>query len=316
MQRIIDGVLFESNTIADSWEVRTFLVNGHKEVSARQMVTWHEVGAVLPYERTGDGYKGAATLENVAKWAEQDAADLEDKRLHSLKKSAQRAKSMCRKVIKAENFNELLTLTYRENQQDRELCKKHFKEWVRRMKKALGGFRYCAGFEPQERGAMHVHVACHKLASHGTVKGVKIKAWELGTRIWRDVVGDVQLAGPLRPGEVLATLTGGLCFVGGKVKNGGNKRRRNMSIGKMASYVSKYIMKDYENAPEEKNRYSRSNGTVVPKATLQQFHAMSLLQLIDAVFECCGDDVIISHRIAPLADGYWLVTEPNPGGSR
>lgn len=163
---------------------------------------------------------------------------------------------------------------------------------------------------------MHVHVACHKLPQHGTVKGVKIKAWELGTRIWRDVVGDVEIPGPLRPGEDRPMLSGGMCFVGGKTKNGGGKRRRNMSIGKMASYVSKYILKDYEDSPEEKNRYSRSNGTVLPKSSLKQYHQMTLLQMIEDVFCCEDGDVIISHRIGQSGDSYWLVTEPDPLISR
>lgn len=312
MERIIDGVLYESKKIANSWDVRTFTVNGHTEISATNAVSWHEVGSFPAYQRSGDGYQGAATAENLAKWALQDKADLEDRRLGSLKKSAQRAKSMCRRVIKSEGFNELLTLTYRDNQCDRALCKIHFKEWVRRMKRALGDFRYCASFETQGRGAMHVHVACNKLAAQGTLRGVKIKSWELGTRIWRDIVGDVSHAGPMRIGEIRGSSTGGLCFVGGKVKNGGEKRRRNMSIGKMASYVSKYILKDFENAPEETNRYSRSNGTFVPKPVLKKFHGYTLAELIDLVFICADTDIVISHSLSRLKDGYWLVTEPKP----
>jgi hypothetical protein len=86
-----------------------------------------------------------------------------------------------------------------------------------------------------------------------------------------------------------------------------------MSIGKMASYVSKYILKDYENSPEEKNRYSRSNGTVVPKSQLLKFTGLTLLECIDLAFQSGEGDVIISHRIGPWKDSYWLVTEQNPG---
>ena len=68
------------------------------------------------------------------------------------------------------------------------------------MKRALGTFRYCASFETQDRGAMHVHIATHKLPQHAKHNGVVVKAWQLGTRIWRDVVKEL----------------GGLCFVGGK----------------------------------------------------------------------------------------------------
>lgn len=311
MERIIDGVLYESKIIPDAWDVRVFEVNGHREISARNAVVWEEKGFLPPnpHYRHGDGYKGAPTLENLAKWAAQDAADVEDRRKKSLKKSAARAMTMCRRVIKAECFNELLTLTYRANQTDRELCKKHFKEWVRRMKKALGDFRFCASFEMQERGAMHVHVATHKLPQHAQYKGVKVKAWEVGTRIWRNIVGNIELVGPMLPGVERPVWTGGLCFVGGKPKNA-KSRRKNMSIGKMASYVSKYILKDYEASPEEKNRYSRSNGTVVPKSVLVRLFDCTLLECIAAAFQGDDGDVIISHRVGHFLDSYWLVTEP------
>lgn len=314
MERIIDGVLYEGKPLPNSWEMRTFEVNGHRETSVRPFIQWEEVQAVAPYSREGDGYLGAATAENLEKWAAQDAADAEDRRLNSLKKSAARAKTMCRRVIKAEAFNEMLTLTYRENQDDRELCKKHFAEWMRRMKKALGGFRFCASFELQDRGAMHVHVATHKLPISATLKGVKVQAWRLGTLIWRDIVGR-ELCGPLLPskhGLKRPKIDNGLCFVGGKTKHGAPRKRQAMSIGKMASYVSKYILKDFEQCPEEKNRYSRSNGTVIPKSVLVKLHGMTLSEVIDLAFECGEGDVILSHRIGSMKDSYWLVTEKLP----
>lgn len=314
METIIDGILYERKLVADAWDVRTFEVNGHRETSIRQQTEWVEAGDALPYARQGDGFKGAATLENVEKWALQDAADAEDRRLHSLEKSAARAKTMCRRVIKAEAFNEMLTLTYRECQNDRELCKKHFNIWFKRMKRALGSFRFCASFELQERGAMHVHVATHKLPEMANHKGVKVQAWRVGTLIWRDIVGH-DMCGPLLPSQTFfkrPKIDNGLCFVGGKSRFGGHKRRKNMSIGKMASYVSKYILKDYKDSPEEKNRYSRSNGTVIPKSVLTKFHGMSLAEVIDLAFECGEGDVILAHRVGQWKDSYWLVTERLP----
>lgn len=312
MNRIIDGVLYESKLVPNGWDVRVFEVNGHRETSIRQSNVWVEACDVLPYVREGDGFKGAATPENLEKWALQDAADAEDRRIFSLKKSAARAKTMCRRVIKAECFNEMLTLTYRENQQDRALCKIHFKEWFRRMKKALGGFRFCASFEMQDRGAMHVHVATHKLPVSANHKGVKIQAWRLGTAIWRDIVNR-EVCGPMLPGfegSKRLKFDNGMCFVGGKTKFGGQKRRRNQSIGKIASYVSKYILKDFDLSPEEKNRYSRSDGTVIPKPVLMKFYDLTLAECIELSFHCGEGDVILAHRVGPWKDSYWLVTEP------
>lgn len=141
---------------------------------------------------------------------------------------------------------------------------------------------------------MHVHIATHKLPEHANYKGVKVKAWQLGTKIWRDIVGE----------------NNGLCFVGGQTKNGGH--RRNLSLGKMAAYVSKYILKDYEESPEEKNRYSRSNGTVVPKSKVMYFNDMSMTDIIALCFECRDGDSIVSHHVDATNGAYWLCTEPAP----
>jgi hypothetical protein len=319
MQRIIDGFLYESKTIPDSWDVRTFEVNGHREISARNTVQWIEVGgAPLDVSRMGsylDGkgnmkFGGQPTAEQVAKWDAQDVAEKEERRQNSLRASARRAKTTCRRVIKAEGYDQMLTLTYRSNQNNLELAKVHLKEWVRRMKKALGCFRYCAAPEPQKRGAVHWHVMTHRMPQAALHKGVKVKAWQLGTLIWRDVIGDYPFEGPLLPHAVWPVVTNGLCFVGGKSKNGQPRSARPMSVGQAASYVSKYILKNFEDAPEEKNRYSRSNGTAVPKSQLITLHGCSLAEVIEAAFQLEVGDVVISHTVGPWQDSYWLVTEP------
>jgi len=303
MERILrlpDGshIRLEGKVLPDSWEVREWRANGVLERSARPTVVWEEVGLAHPpmtYEERvayiKDNFFGKARDKRLAELDEE----VEDKRMRSLRSAARRAKTMCRRVIITEGFDELLTLTYRENQEDRDLCKQHFKIWYGRMKRALGGFRFCASFERQERGAMHVHIATHKLPQHAVHKGVKIKAWELGTRIWRDIVG----------------ADNGLCFVGGHSKWGGHKRRKNMGLAKMAAYVSKYITKDFEDAPSETNRYSRSNGTQVGKVHHMRLEC-SYRELIDVTFEQGEGDVVIAHRVSKWGDGVWLVTEASP----
>lgn len=298
MQRIVDGILYEGNRVENAWDVSIWEGRGHREVSARQVVEWSELGPVPPLKE----------LDAV-----EDAEFIAEQHERALKKAAQRAQTMCRRIIKAEGFDELLTITYRENQQDRAECKKHFKEWVRRMKRALGGlvdvvdpvtgeihkkwkdgdFRYCASFERQDRGAMHVHVACFKLPKHLIHKSVKIEGWRLGTDVWRGIVGK----------------DNGLVFVGGKSK-WSKKRRKNMSPAKMASYVSKYIMKDYAESPSGSNRYSRSNAIDVPKPIHVRLTGASLADAIGAMFECRDGDVVVSHRLGAFKDSYWLCTEP------
>ena len=300
MERIVsfagERVLLRGTVLEDTWEVLVKESNGHRELSFKNAVLWEDTGELCPspFEVYIQQFEGQELADRLAE-REQELAE---KREKQRERNAQRAKSKCRWIIKSQGLDELLTLTYRENQQDRALCKKHFEIWVRRMKAALGGkFVYCASFERQERGAMHVHVACHKLPSHGVRKGQKIKAWKLGTEIWRSIIGE----------------DNGLCFVGGKTRHGGH--RRNLSLAKLAAYVSKYIMKDYHDSPAETNRYSRSNGLSVPKARKMTFAGLTFGEMVELAFECADGDVIVSHRVTRdqwSGGRYWLVTEPDP----
>lgn len=283
MERIVNGLRFTGQVVENCFDVRTWLCNGVMERSARPVVEWEESSLLE------GGYKDIPFDEPDPV---KDADWIAEQKEKSLKRSANRAKTMCRRFIISESFDEMLTLTYRENQPDRDLCKKHFSIWSKRMKRALGGFRYCASFEVQERGSMHVHCATHKLPTHANYKGVKIKAWQLGTKIWRDIVGD----------------DNGLCFVGAAPSKWGSGRRKNLSLAKMANYVSKYILKDFMLAPEESNRYSRSNGQVLGEVwTVRMTGPLS--EVIAACFEVKDGDVMVSHRVSKWSDRWWLCTE-------
>jgi hypothetical protein len=285
MYRIIDGILFEGKTLSDTFDVRLWERNGHREISARPVVEWSEV----------------CVPDKAALWVKdevRDAAYLEEKKLKNLRRAALRAKTQCRRFIKAHGLDEMLTITYRQNQEDEALFKEHMAKWYRRMRKALGEFVYCAGYEKQDRGAWHAHVACHRLPKHATYKGVKIEAWKLGTTIWRDIVGKTP------DGK-----EGGLVYVGGKPKWG--KRRQRMSVGKNAGYVSKYILKHFEDFPEGSNRYSRSNGDVVGKPVTMRLHGKSLAEVIADAFMVFDGEVVLSHRVSRWSDAWYLSTEPD-----
>ena len=155
----------------------------------------------------------------------------------------------------------------------------------------VGALRICAAFEAQERGSMHVHCATHKMPTVALYKGVKVLTWKLGTRIWRDIVG----------------ADNGLCFVGAK-KGSAGKRLHKLSLAKLANYVSKYILKDFQDAPGESNRYSRSNGKVLADVHVVRFNG-TLADIVGACFQCNDGDVIVSHRVGYFGDSWWLCTE-------
>lgn len=285
LEKIVNGLRFEGTVSDNCWDVRTWKSNGVMERHASRVIEWRESSLIE------GGYEAIPFDVDPVR----DAEYLAEQKDKSLRASARRAKTMCRRFIISENFNEMLTLTYRENQPDRDLCKRHFKEWVRRMKRALGDFRYCASFEVQERGSMHVHCATHKLPTHARYKGVKIKAWQLGTAIWRAIVG----------------ADNGMCFVGAAPSKFGSARRKNLSLAKMASYVSKYILKDFMLAPEETNRYSRSNGQVIADVHVARLNG-PLSEVIGACFEVGEGDVIVSHHVSRYGGIWWLCTESAP----
>lgn len=275
MQRIVDGIAFEGKADYGQWDITVWEKNGHREISARPYIAWTEIGPAPDWSHLGEPDPLL------------DAQMAAERHERNLRRAANRAKTMCRRFIKVKGFNEMLTLTYRENMQDEALCKRHFKEWVRRMRVALGSFDYCAGFEPQERGAWHVHCSTYKLPKRVTYKGRTMEGWRLGTAIWRAVVGRED---------------GGMCFVGGKGK------RLGQSTAKMAAYVSKYIIKHYELMPEGRNRYSHSEGTDVPKPERLRMVG-DLREIIARCFWAEVGEVIVSHRIGRWADSYFLCTE-------
>lgn len=299
MQRIVDGILYEGKAVPNAWEVRSWRSNGVLERSVGPVYEWSELGPCPELDEPDP---------------ERDAEWLEDKRLDCLRKAAQRAKQVCRRTIISEGFDELLTITTRAVY-DAPTFKRYFKEWVRRMRRALGGqFRYCAGFEPQERGAYHAHVACFKLPKHAQHKGVRIPGWRLGTEIWRAIVG----------------ADNGLVFVGGKGRYG-LPRRQGFTLAKMAAYVSKYIIKDYDKLPPGMNRYSSSDGvplsaeeqeeyrrqglrvprvrSVIPAVERERITGLTLAEVIELTFELCEGDSLVSHRVGRWKDSVWLCTE-------
>ncbi|WP_418121289.1 rolling circle replication-associated protein [Variovorax sp. 160MFSha2.1] len=289
MQRIVDGIAYEGKYVDDAYDVRVWECNGHREISAQRVIEWHEIGPAPDWESIlGE------------KDPEREEADAAERKEAARKRNASRAKTTCRRFIKSMGFNELLTLTYRENQTDEALCKKHARAFFRRMSQLIPGFGYCAGYEPQQRGAWHVHAAVYKLPEFVKVRFPakveggfierKVPAKHVGTMVWRAIVGK----------------DNGLCFVGGK-KAG---RGLTSSLAKMAAYVSKYILKHAELFPEGKQRYTHSKGDQpLPKSVATRFTGVSLLELIPRCFWLEDGEVIVTHHIGRWRDSYYLCTE-------
>ncbi len=164
-------------------------------------------------------------------WSEMSEEDIEYRtrrgegdRVRSSVAAARRAKRNVRHKCKLLKAKYMLTLTTRVIITDAEVMQRYFQEFVRRIRQVTS-FEYVATHELQKRGALHLHVAV-----------ANRQDYKLLWSIWLRVVGKDQ-------GRVHVT--------------SGNKKA---STNRIASYISKYIAKSFEDGELNKKRYWASRG--------------------------------------------------------
>lgn len=273
--RLIDGWLFESKP-SDEFELRVHnLGNGHREAVIQRQDVWEEIRLATPDE--------------LEMWAREREEGEEERREANRLRAARRAKTKVRRMVKVLGLDALLTLTYKANQQDLSLCKTHMKEFVRRMRRVLPGFVYVAAFERQTRGAWHVHMAIHALPRGLPSNGVKVKSFDVVRAVWRSVVGSL----------------------GGNIDQQRKKRWSNHSSGKLAAYLSKYMLKAFEDGDDWSNRYSATSGVQLPKAQVVRFRAYALADLIALAYDEVASGVCeIMTWLSRWGDTFFMSTEP------
>lgn len=260
--------------------VRRVLGNGHVECVVRPLVTWTVAG-----ELTDEAY---------ALYQESREIHAEERRQANLERAAHRAKRRVRHLCKAAGVDTLLTLTYQANMTDWALLKRHVKEFNRRMSRLIPGWFYVAGYERQERGAWHVHMAVHrvpKMLEHA--RGVKVKSYSVIRAVWRSVVGEL----------------------GGNVDLQASKRMRAPS--RIASYLSKYMTKAFADGDAWSNRFSSSKGITVPKPQRMRFVGWNMADVLTAVLDdldlACGyrhSDQLQWH-LSRFRDSCWFILDTN-----
>lgn len=164
----------------------------------------------------------------------------EGDREKNIERAARRAKTAVRRRCKAIQANCMVTLTYRENMQDKDRMMRDFKAFRKRLE-SIGDFEYVAITEPQARGALHLHIACQQFPAYlKNEHGVRVKSYALISSMWSRVIGRGN-------GNVNFT-----------------KPRGRNSAHRIASYIGKYLAKQMETALNKK-KYWSSKGIVVPK---------------------------------------------------
>nr|DAH82798.1 MAG TPA: protein of unknown function DUF1424 [Inoviridae sp.] len=285
MQRIIGRDIYEGK-ISDEHEVILHdLGHGQKEASISRSVWWEHTGT-MSEEAYAMYLEAVERLNNDPDWlAEKEAKNRE--------RSARRAKTKVRRICKTMGVDALLTLTYQANMQDLDACKKHMKEFVRRIRRLIPDFVYVAAFEQQKRGAWHVHMAVRKLPFKlAASNGVKVGSYNVIRAVWRRVVGEL----------------------GGNIDEARKKRHSRKSPAQMASYISKYILKAFEEGEDHSNRYS-SSAYCLPAPQRMRFMAESMADLIALVYcELGMPGTITNPWVSAWGDRFFMTSEPDPGG--
>lgn len=241
--RIIAGALYRREPQPYAYDIRIHdLGNGHGEGVSLPRHAWHEVGLV-----TADALAAAEMSANHI-WQDGEwvpyvpsQQELLDRAARNRERSARRSRTQVRRLVKAKSLTTMLTLTYRENMEDRAKMARDFDVFMKRIRRVFPGFEYVCVFERQKRGAWHAHIAVPRVLSHYLHKGTLVKSYDLLRAVWRAVVGE---------GNVDVS----------------KAMRRSKSLAKLAGYLSKYIGKTFDEN-HEGDSY-RASGKALPKPTI------------------------------------------------
>lgn len=234
MLKIVDGIPFVGQA-TDRYRVKAVdLGNGHIEASAVRVIEWQEADWSPEYM--------ADVLEAIERAkAEEDQGERE---ALNRKRAARRAKTRVRRLCKASGLDTLLTLTYRGAQPDLDVCKRHVKEFNRRMLRVLPGFCFVACFELQKRGTWHVHMATKAIPAV-LPGGAEWRSFNVIRAIWRGVTGELE----------------------GNIDVQRRKYNSTKSAAQVAAYIAKYIGKGFEeDHGAGRDRWTRYGVTDTPEA--------------------------------------------------
>ena len=286
MLRLVDGMLYRGKP-ADEFQLTVHrLGNGHAEASVRRSIWWEE--------------DKVATPEIIDLWAKQREESADERREANRQRGARRATTRVRRLVKVAGMDALLTLTYREKLTDLALCKKHLKEFNRRMRRLIPGWRWVAAFEKQDRGAWHVHMAIDTLPRElPASNGVKVKSYNIVRAVWRSVVGHDN----------------------GNIDQSRRRRHARSSAAKVAAYISKYMLKAFADGDAWSNRYSAGGLDALPAAQRVRFLGYSLSDMVQLAYDEIATGVCDCwpqlRKFGDVAEAFFLSVgpmRPSPGG--
>lgn len=285
--QVIEGVLYERHTSPYAYIATIHaLNNGQVEAGVRPQYGWREVGNLTPCAQQ-------AYLEACENPVIASPLELEERHKSNRERATKRARSLVRRRCKHQGLVEILTLTYRENQIDRERMARDLDVFLKRVRRVVHNFEYVAVFERQKRGAWHAHLAVRRILPLyvvGTGKNQKmVKSFDLLRSMWRGVVGSDN-------GNIDVS----------------KRRKQRWSPAKIAGYISKYIGKNFGDNLKHENSYSSSNGSM--PAPIRYSFATG----VDAFFglhDLLSLELANANKYETLFPntGFWISISPRTG---
>lgn len=256
--RVVDGVLCRRHETPYAYDLKIHRLGHHYESVASPRYGWAEVDSLSPGALTDAAMAEGNVWVNGA-WEPAPPPAPLDVLFHAAEnreRSVRRARAGVRKRVKCFGLNEMITLTYAENMLDRARIRRDVDVLFKRIRRVIPSFEYVCVFEPQERGAWHAHIACHRIQSHYLHRGVLVKSYDLLRSFWYQVTGGA----------------GGRIRVGPKE---GRPRAFVRSPGKLAGYLQKYIGKGVGVSQVGGDSYSSSGS--LPKPEIWRYNGTELL---------------------------------------
>lgn len=268
--------------------------HGTPELTVRPADFGHENARIMDAYRRAVGVTESGQVVNLASGNRSGKRTAKVRTEDCLRASCQRSKSKCRRQVMQLRPTHLYTFTTRATYA-LDVMWRIWARFVRLMDAADASFRYVV--VPQEHpngklGHWHFHAPCVTVLNHKAVRRLWhiAVAAESGVRITRT------LSGPDAPGNVddgrRRTKDGRIVSWGGEP----SKRAK-----RMAGYVGRYIVAQFESVEFNRKRYAVSRGLGLPP---QVSFYLDALTFEDAVREAC--------RLlrATLPDGSPMLEEP------
>lgn len=222
-------------------------------------------------------------------------AEQEERRKANIDRSVRRSRQSIRYRAHQMSADRLLTLTVRDNVEDRDYMHKAFTKFLRLVragyKERKGHFDYVAVLEKQERGALHIHLAVRGFQPINFLR----KCW------YKALDGQGNEQGEHTPGAVNVTSAD---------KSKWGHTGRQWKSKKLVGYLCKYLGKTFGAEDKEKRRYWSSADIKVPKSQLLWIAGEDITTAIVSTIRtlklACGLRSDFTHWLSNSGDTYWI----------